>query len=77
VAGGAVIYSSRRKDYDIIQEKTGDYRAEIGYQLGYNPKISDLDAGQQPIFYAHQSFNMPYFAPHCTGFGKTLVSNSR
>ncbi len=25
------------------REKTGDYRAEVGYQKGYNPKISDLE----------------------------------
>ena len=25
------------------REKTGDYRAEVGYQQGYNSKISDLE----------------------------------
>ncbi len=25
------------------REKTGDYRAEVGYQQGYNAKISDLE----------------------------------
>lgn len=25
------------------REKTGDYRADVGYQQGYNSKISDLD----------------------------------
>ena len=25
------------------REETGDYKAEIGYQKGYNPKITDLE----------------------------------
>ena len=25
------------------REQTGDYKAEVGYQKGYNPKITDLE----------------------------------
>ncbi len=29
------------------REETGDYKAEIGYQKGYNPKIADLEKFEQ------------------------------
>ena len=29
------------------REETGDYKAEVGYQKGYNPKITDLEKFEQ------------------------------
>ena len=29
------------------REQTGDYKAEVGYQKGYSPKISDLEKFEQ------------------------------
>lgn len=29
------------------REQTGDYKAEVGYQKGYNPKITDLGKFEQ------------------------------
>ena len=40
------IFKIRRNTIDLWlkkREETGDYRAEVGYQKGYNAKIADLE----------------------------------
>lgn len=44
------IFAISRNTIDLWlkrREETGDYQEKLGYQQGYNPKISDLEKFQQ------------------------------